>query len=83
MEDAVALLAQSGSRAHADAEGVAPVLPKPGGSHALPETGSHALPKADDVVEATRAACLEDEVLKYVAGEGAKRFNLISVVPKP
>lgn len=50
---------------------------------AQPGSCTQALPRTDDVIEATRAACLEDEVLKYVAGEGAKRFNLLSLVSKP
>ena len=35
------------------------------------------------IVQAAHAACLEDEVLSYVAGEGATRFSLLSLVPKP
>ena len=60
------------------------LLAQPGScTHADVEAGAQALPRTDDVIEATRAACLEDEVLKYVAGEGAKRFNLLSLVSKP
>ena len=32
--------------------------------------------------QAARTACMDDEVLKYVSGAGAKRFNLLSLVPK-
>ena len=64
-------------------QGVADAVTLLAGSRAGNTAGS--APNAEQdckLGEASRAACLEDEVLNYVAEEGAARFSLLSLVPK-
>ena len=66
VEDAVALLAQAGGSA----------------SDAGVHSAANVKKDATALGQAARTACLDDEVLNYVSGEGATRFNLLSLVPK-